>query len=157
MADCERCGRKGRLTLVEMAGARLYVCQDCGKQGKPVQEPRPIVPAYSPKTSSRAPVPKPDALTNRELELADDFNVRIQRARERKGWSREDLGRKMNERVSIISKLENGEMRPSDDLIRKLERTLEIKLMEPVSDVRVQGSSASQGLTLGDLITRKRA
>ncbi|MCU0799125.1 MAG: multiprotein bridging factor aMBF1 [Candidatus Thermoplasmatota archaeon] len=157
MADCERCGKKGRLTLVEIAGARLYVCQDCGKHGKPVQEPRPIVPAYTSKTSSRAPVPKPDAMTNRELELADDFNVRIQRARERKGWSREDLGKKMSERVSIISKLENGEMRPSDDLIRKLERTLDIKLMEPVSDVRVQGSSASQGLTLGDLITRKRA
>jgi len=157
MADCERCGKKGRLTLVEIAGARLYVCQDCGKHGKPVQEPRPIVPAYTSKTSSWAPVPKPDAMTNRELELVDDFNVRIQRARERKGWSREDLGKKMSERVSIISKLENGEMRPSDDLIRKLERTLDIKLMEPVSDVRVQGSSASQGLTLGDLITRKRA
>ncbi len=156
MADCERCGKKGRLTLVEMAGARLYVCQDCGKHGKPLLEPRPIVPAYDPKSSPKGNIPKPDALTNRELELADDFNVRIQRARERKGWSREDLGRKMSERVSIISKLENGEMRPSDDLTRKLERTLGIKLMEPVTDVRVQSSSASQGLTLGDLITRKR-
>ena len=157
MAECERCGRKGRLTLVEIAGARLYVCQDCGKQGKPILEPKPIVPAFNPRLPSKPFPTRPDALTNRELELVEDYSVRIQRARERKGWSREELGKKMNERVSIISKLENGEMRPSDDLIRKLERTLEIKLMEPVNDVSVHGTSASQGLTLGDLITRKRA
>lgn len=155
MTECERCGRPAKVTLVEIEGARLYVCQDCSKHGRAVQEELPLFPPPRSVSAPRRPVARPDAMTNSENELAEDYNVRIQRARERKGWSREELGRKINERVSIISKLENAEMRPPDDLVRKLERTLGIRLMEAVADVTVRNASASQGLTLGDLIVKK--
>jgi putative transcription factor len=90
------------------------------------------------------------------MELAEDYSRRIQRAREKKGWSREDLGRKINERVSIISKLEHGEMHPPDSLVKKLERALEIKLMELVEEVHTQGSAESRGMTLADFIIQKK-
>ena len=107
MSDCERCGRGARLQLVDIAGAQMYVCPDCARFGKVIKEkkeaPAPSRPLYR---SSNPRPPKKDALSRREKELADDYHLRIQRAREKKGWSREDLGRKINERVSVISKLE---------------------------------------------------
>jgi len=156
MPECEKCGRSGKLTLVEIEGARMYVCQDCSRFGKPLKaslEPTP--PPHRSTAPMKSTSLKPDALTPRTMELAEDFPSRIQRARERKGWSREELGKKLNERVSVISKLENNEMHPSDDLIKKLERTLDIKLMETVEEVKVSSTAASSGMTLGDFILRK--
>lgn len=157
MPDCERCGRNTRLQLVDIAGARMHVCSDCARYGKPVKERREAEPA--PQRTAAGPKtvrpPKPDAMSNRNKELAEDYPKRIQRARENRGWSREELGRKINERVSIISKLENGEMHPSDQLIRKLEKTLEIRLMEEVEDIHLRSTADSMGMTLGDFIVYK--
>jgi len=157
MPDCERCGRKNRLQLVDIEGARMYVCSDCARHGKVVNERPARETAPAPQVMRPKPQrpPKPDALTNRAMELADDYPRKIQRAREKKGWSREDLGRSINERVSIISKLEHGEMHPSDSLVKKLERVLQIKLMEPVEEVHTPGSADSRGMTLADFIVRK--
>jgi len=156
MSDCERCGRSAKLQLVEIAGAQMYVCPDCSRFGKPIREkkeissPPPVISRARPQRPQ-----KPDALTNRSRELVEDYPTRIQRAREKKGWSREDLGRKINERVSIISKLEHGEMHPPDALIKKLERALDIKLMEDVEDVHIAHGAESRGMTLGDFIVYK--
>jgi putative transcription factor len=65
-----------------------------------------------------------------EKELAIDFHKRIQQARNEHGWSQEELGQKINERKSVISKIENKSMKPDDKLVRKLEKALGIKLME---------------------------
>lgn len=159
MAECEKCGRKGgRMTPVMIAGAEMYVCPDCTRFGTAIKRaPPPLqaAPASSPSTpmwSSR----KKDALSSREKELAEDYPIRVQRAREGKGWSREDLGRKINEKVSVISNLENGEIHPSDKFIKKLEKALGIELMEAVEDVHITGSMESKGMTLADFIVQKR-
>ncbi|MBN1540221.1 MAG: TIGR00270 family protein [Candidatus Thermoplasmatota archaeon] len=156
MSFCERCGRRSRLQLVEIEGARMYVCPDCSRFGKAMKEekdvPSPVSTVLRPKPERSA---KPDALTKRSKELAEDYPRRIQRAREKKGWSREELGRKLSERVSIITKLENGEMRPPDSLIKKLERTLEIELMEYVEEIHMTAGAGSRGMTLADFIVYK--
>jgi len=155
MAECERCGRKAKLTLVEIEGAQMYLCPDCSRYGKVVQrreEPPPQrkVSAPRPKQPRR-----PDVLS-REKELAQDYPRRIQRGREKLGLSREELGRKINERVSVIAKLEHGEMHPPDSLVKKLEKTLGIELMEDVEEVHISSSASSTGMTLADFIVRKK-
>jgi putative transcription factor len=65
-----------------------------------------------------------------EKELAIEYHKLIQRARNEHGWSQEELGQKINERKSVISKIENKSMKPDDKLVRKLEKALGIKLME---------------------------
>jgi putative transcription factor len=65
-----------------------------------------------------------------EKELAIDYHKRIQQARNEHGWNQEELGQKINERKSVISKIENKSMKPDDKLVRKLEKALGIKLME---------------------------
>jgi putative transcription factor len=79
--------------------------------------------------------------------------MRIRRAREARGWKQAELGAKINERVTVIAKLETAAMVPNDDLIRRLERALEIKLKEKVPPVAVRKAGAAQdGMTLGDLM-----
>jgi ribosome-binding protein aMBF1 (putative translation factor) len=46
-------------------------------------------------------------------------------------------------------------MHPSDNLIKKLERALDIKLMEAVEEVHVSHSAESRGMTLADFIVYK--
>jgi putative transcription factor len=155
MPACENCGKEMRsLTLVNIDGAEMYVCPDCRKYGKPVvrKEEKKTAPKI---VKPRRSVDKKDALSEGDTELDDDYPKKIQRAREGKGWSREDLGKKINEKVSIISKLEHGHIYPSDDLVRKLEKTLEIRLMVPVEKVAITHHSESSGMTLGDFIVRK--
>ncbi len=155
MSECEKCGRGPRpLTLCLIEGARMYVCPDCTRYGTPIAAPPKAAPAQ-PMARPRINRPGKDALENREMELADDFPTRIQRARERLGVSREELGHKINEKVSVISKLETGQMHPSDELIKKLERALNIKILDQVVKSEGGQSASSSGMTLGDYIVKK--
>jgi putative transcription factor len=71
-------------------------------------------------------------------------------------WKQEDLAAKINERTSVIAKLENGTMRPTDALLKKLEHELNVKLTEKVALVKAEGgASHGKTLTLGDLIKKK--
>jgi putative transcription factor len=88
--------------------------------------------------------------------LVADYSKRIMKARNSKGLTKKELASRLNEKLSVISKLERGELRPSDKLIRKLEKELDITLKEKLSkDVEVEKKPYSQGLTLGDIMKMK--
>jgi putative transcription factor len=72
-----------------------------------------------------------------------------------RGLKQDELASKVNERSSVIAQLESGSMRPSDQLIKKLERELNIKLTEKVTLVKPESSGSKKVLTLGDLIKKK--
>ncbi|MGA1822085.1 MAG: multiprotein bridging factor aMBF1 [Thermoplasmatota archaeon] len=156
MPECEKCGKVTRaINLVNIAGASMYVCPECARYGTPIRE-KPKTEAAPPQRQVQKRVGKrKDALDRSEMELSDEYPRLIQRGRERMKWSREDLGRKINEKVSVISNLEHGTMHPSDSLIKKLEKALDIKLMVPVEDVQLESTASSQGMTLADFIVRK--
>jgi putative transcription factor len=58
----------------------------------------------------------------------------------------------INERKSVIEQLENGRIRPDDKLVTKIERALNIRLKEKVSEEPVTLKKGGFTLTLGDLI-----
>ena len=92
-----------------------------------------------------------------DKELVSGWNDLIKNARKKKGLSREELGFKIGERTVTISKIENGDLRPSDKMVEKLEKELEITLIEKVSGVStIPHSSQSRGLTLGDFIKKEK-
>ena len=92
------------------------------------------------------------------MELAEDFNILVRQARESKGWTREELGAKINERVSVINRIESGKMEPDSKLAKKLEKTLNITLIEKYDDMDLESfkSSASGPNTLGSIVKIKR-
>lgn len=85
-------------------------------------------------------------------DLVIDYPERIRRARERKNLSQKELANSINEKWSIINKLETGDMRPSDSLVSKLERALNIRLKGKVEDVHVKRQEDAPSMTLADLL-----
>ena len=156
--ECELCGRVGECKPAMVDGVKMMLCPSCLKHGHgvritPVQESTKNIPVLS---RIKKPVVK-DVYKNMDKELVSDWNTRIKNAREKKGLTREELGFRIGERTVTISKIENGELRPSDKMIEKLEKELNITLLEEVSSVPSfsTGSRSSSGFTLGDFIKKE--
>jgi putative transcription factor len=150
-----------RLKNVAIDTTVLSVCGECARFGDEVSTPTlrrstmPPVIAERLEARQRRMTPKDVFEQTGELELTDDFPRKIRTAREARGWRQTDLGAKINERVSVIAKLESGTMTPGDDLVRKLERELGIKLKERVEPMAVKKQVPTGALTLGDLVRMK--
>jgi putative transcription factor len=159
---CELCGSEVPfLKPLLIEGSILKVCSLCAKFGKEMAEPSPSAPASGSRTEtssqgrggagySAGSVTKEEIIKRRlefrerrmttkdvyeqagEKELVEDYHKRIQQGRDKLGWNQEQLGQKINERKSVISKLESRSMKPDDKLVRKLEKALGIKLMEVI-------------------------
>jgi len=135
---CEMCGEDVPATnAVRVEGSTLQLCPNCAKFGVAVAPP--VLPAGSaPRPTADAPRPfaragrrveERDLYTELpEMELAPDWGKRIRVAREALTWTPDDLGKKLNEKKSVILKLEAGSFRPPDSTIRKVERLLRIRL-----------------------------
>lgn len=160
---CEVCGRKiiGKPITAIIEGAKLTVCVACSKHGKICrEEPKPklILQRLRPTpTRPRMQMPKPQAPTvDTSQELVENYHVKIRQAREKLGLSHEDLGKRINEKVSLLRKIETGKMTPDNRLASLLERTLKIKLIVLTKEEKVPQSRMSKAagheLTLGDLM-----
>jgi putative transcription factor len=91
-----------------------------------------------------------------EGEIVDDYAARIRNARMGRGLSQKDLAMQMKEKEHLIKKIENAELIPEEGVRRKLEKVLEIRLIEgPVeeSEKKVESKLAP---TLGDVTIIKK-
>jgi len=159
---CEVCGRKihsSPITAV-IEGARLTVCVECSKHGKIVTQdeytpkPKPLG-----KPSAHIPIMAQKKKTEIKVEITqeiiEDYTTKIRQAREKLGLTHEQLGKKINEKISVIAKLETGKISPNNILATKLEHALKIKLLTPITEEKTpmqMPKTASRELTLGDLI-----
>jgi putative transcription factor len=157
---CEVCGHKIHTEPITaiIEGAKLTVCVECSKHGKIVHQEEVALPKPSLK-KPKAPmtvVQKKPVVANVQItqELSQDYANKIRAAREKLALTHEELGKKINEKASVLRNLEAGKMEPNNQLASKLEHMLKIKLLVPVSEEKVDQipKSASQELTLGDLI-----
>lgn len=159
---CELCGADvPRLKNVAIETTILSVCGDCARFGDEVSTPAlrqstmPPIIAQRLEARQRRMTPRDVYTQAGELDLVEDFPQRIRQAREARGWKQADLGAKINEKASVIAKLESGGMSPGDALVKKIERELGIKLKERVQPVAVKKAVAGGALTLGDLIKKR--
>jgi putative transcription factor len=142
-------------------GARLTVCHECSKHGTIIYEepkPKPTMPVAK---GTRPPLAiqirkPPKATVDTSIELAEGYGDKIRQAREKIGLSHENLGKKLNEKVSLLKKIETGKMTPDNRLAAKLEHILRIKLIVPASAEKIPKTkiprTESRELTLGDLV-----
>lgn len=91
-----------------------------------------------------------------EGEIVDDWSERIRVARERKGWSTRDLAHGIKEREVLIRKIERGDLIPEDDVRRKLENALGIRLIDTPEDETVSRGGGRMTTTIGDVISFKK-
>lgn len=156
---CELCGAEvPRTKVVVVEGTVLTVCPNCARFGTEVGaapvRARATPPVIADRLAARQRRMTPrDVYTQAgEEDLAEDYPARLRAAREARGWKQAELAAKINERVTVIAKLEAGAMVPSEDLQRRLERALEIKLKEKVPTVAAKKAGPREGMTLGDLM-----
>jgi putative transcription factor len=139
---CEMCGKEVAMTSrVKVEGSVLRVGPECAHFGKPLDPP--ATPAAtggaapptrygggaSRATSGPRRMEERDLYTEiGEMELASDWPKRIRVAREALKWTPEDLAKRLNEKKSVVLKLEAGGIHPPDDLVRRVERLLKVRL-----------------------------
>jgi putative transcription factor len=150
------------LRKVTIEGVNLEVCSECAKFGVESKKEAPKEQAPKPIIAQRLEVREKKARPRDVLErfdkedLAEDFAQRIRSARERSGMSQKELAMKINERVTILSKIEAAQMRPDEKIITKLQTELGIVLKEKVPEVVAAKESARASLTLADLIKMQK-
>lgn len=152
---CELCGKDtpyAKTVLIE--GTFLKVCEDCtkfGKEVKPEKKEEISFPISQRLERRKMRMRTRNVYDNDVKELALDYPRRISNARNAMGWTQEVLGKKINEKKSVINKLETGDMRPDNKLMVKLEKALKISLTEEIKPVVIKTRKRAV-YTLGDLI-----
>ena len=90
-----------------------------------------------------------------ETVLVDNYEKIIIESRKKMNLTREEFAKKINEKESVIRRVESGEMRPNDALINKIEKFFDIKLKVPYEKA-IMGKKETRGkLTLGDVVELK--
>ena len=82
-----------------------------------------------------------------------DWGTKIMKAREQKGLSRQQLGAMIGEKTNTVAKIENQELRPSDEKAKKIEKVLGIVLFQDVKPAIIKKKKV-RGLTIGDLLKK---
>jgi putative transcription factor len=149
------CGSENRLYKAELEGSVLNVCKHCSKYGKivgNVHDKRFIEKRHKRREKekqSRGPISDSQLIEA----IVEDFAKIIKEKRESLDLKQEDFAKKINEKTSIIHKLETGHFEPSIKLARKIEKFLRVTLVEqttgkadPIEKTR------SDSFTLGDFI-----
>ncbi len=154
---CEMCGSEvPRTEPVLIDGVELAVCSRCSRFGaaRPAEAPAPQKTKVSLALERRQRRMRTKDVYEKEADvLVPDYPARIRKARTARGLKQEELARAINEKLSVVNKLERGEMRPDDTLVAKLERALEIELRERLDAAQeAPKARATQGLTIGDLL-----
>jgi putative transcription factor len=148
---CEMCGEEAAAThRIEVEGSVLRVCESCRHFGT-LLDPliAPAAPAAPARSAGRATGPAVGGRRRPEerdvfaevpdMELAPDWGKRIRVARESHNWTQEELGKRLNEKKSLVLKLESGNFRPPDATIRKVEQLLKIRLRADPKEIATPG------------------
>ena len=165
--ECELCGREGSCKAAVIDGVEMMVCINClrrhgveassdGSKLTPVSEAQVVE-----RLKRIKKIRERNIYEEKEVDrvLVRGWNDLIKKAREEKKLTREELGSRVNVKTSTMGKIENGDLRPPDKVVEKLEKILKIRLFEEIKEEtpgQITGSPVARGLTIGDLIDNKK-
>ena len=158
--ECEMCGKKVATRRYLVDGTTMNLGIECSRFGSPLDAPAPAGTqgAVAQGLERRATRMAPKSIfTQDAMVLVEGYGPLIHRAREQKGLTHDQLGNKVSARVPELKQIEAGKLRPSDDVARRLERELGIKILEPVqaapaAPASKPGAKGAGSLTIGDLL-----
>lgn len=150
---CEVCGAeiRGQPYRRIIEGGKMTVCGRCASFGTDEWSPtRPRDRMRSRPTPRR---PRSEVEAAETEAMVENYGGLIRKTRQKMGMTVEDFSRKINEKESVIKKLEKEELNPDRKLIQKLKNTLKIELLE-VGGAQVGAPVSrrvSTGRTIGDI------
>jgi putative transcription factor len=154
---CEMCGSEDNLFKARIEGSILNVCKNCARYGKVISS----IPdkRYIEKiVEKKAKIEKTKPLTEKEMieSVVEGFNEIIKKKREALNLKQEDFAKLINEKVSLVHKIETGAFVLSIPLARKIEKFLKVRLVEQTEgSVEVTEKVKADSFTLGDFIKVK--
>ena len=153
---CEMCGTESAsLETRKVSGSVLRLCSSCGEMGSQTSFRESIGHrAYVAQAlEKRKQRERYEDIEPDEYVLVSNYGSMVRRAREKKGLDHASLASKISEKKSILTSVEAGNMKPNEKLIKKLENSLGIKLVEKVEEESAPRSNqSSKALTMGDLL-----
>jgi len=159
--ECPICGSiiwgKGIKVLIE--GAKIVVCQVCAKHGKKIITPEKSVVRQTRNLQLRRDFKKSEFEDN--FEIVDDFNHRIRKVRQTLKLNQDQFAQKLNEKPSLIRRIEAGKVQPTIKLAKKIEKVYKIKLLEKTNKVEASIQTDKflkkpTGSSLGDIAFIKK-
>ncbi len=148
------CGSEESLFRTKIEGSELKVCNKCSKYGKVLGPVKIEIEEKKVQMIEKAVVEEEPEVVEM---IVPDFNIIIREKREKLGLNQEEFAKKINEKASIVHKMERGEFKPSLEMAKRLEHLLGVKLIEEYEEEhsKIQAGE-SKGLTIGDLIKFKK-
>ena len=135
------CGVEAPVTLVEIDHVELHACPKCARFGKPVVRRTPKkrfikpVPRSQPRKKpqpARIKPPKKEFLHDKIL--VDGYGNLIQEARRNRGLGRAEFAQMIKEKETLLARIEAEKVLPTDRVVAKIERELDIELKTEVAD-----------------------
>jgi putative transcription factor len=148
MTECEVCGAEivGKAQYVQIGSSKLRVCKTCARYGSAVVEDAGAPSSAHAQAQTRARTTlgignaqlaaqarrklyeQMDREIEEGLEIDEDYGRKIREARERAGLKQAELAQKINEKQSLLRKIEHEEILPTDEVRVKIARVLNITL-----------------------------
>ena len=118
--ECPVCGGiiwgRGQKVLIE--GATMNVCSSCAQHGKKIRYKETKMSARQGISNVKNPVQK-KAVKNRNYaltdsqEIVDDYAKKIRNARMARNLNQDQFAQKLNEKPSLIRRIETGKVKPT--------------------------------------------
>ncbi|MGD0729195.1 MAG: multiprotein-bridging factor 1 family protein [Candidatus Micrarchaeaceae archaeon] len=151
MEECELCGAKMKdVYVVNVDNVELRVCIKCA-QGKKI-----ISKVMEQKKGNVLQMPKKDK--NEIPQIVENYGRIIHDARESMKLPMKVLAEMINEKETLLSRVEQQRTMPSVELTKKLEKALSIKLTEEsqVQKENMHSYGNNEEATLGEFVTKKK-
>jgi putative transcription factor len=86
-----------------------------------------------------------------EEAIKTNFHLLIKNERAKRSLTQEELAKKLNEKASLIKRVEEG-WEPPLSIIKKLERFFNIELTEEIEEKQIESKTDRKELTIGDVV-----
>ncbi len=150
VTSCDMCGKSENLVKALVEGVEMNVCRACAGFGKVLEQPQAFRRSFQKYQKPAEPV---------IIEaVMDDYAEKIKQAREKRKLNQEEFARFLTERESLLTSIEAGRQKPTIELAKKLEKLLNIQLIEMIKEEPMQKEEARKKgpLTIGDMLQMKK-
>ncbi|MBY8984020.1 MAG: TIGR00270 family protein [Candidatus Lokiarchaeota archaeon] len=164
--ECQICGSiiwgKGQRVILE--GARITVCHNCAQHGTKIHEPSSYTYGKKPIKKKPYSVPKrqtKNPATIEELEIVSDYARRVRNARNNFKLNQDQFAQKLNEKPSLIRRIETGKAVPTVKLAKKIQKIYKIQLLTKSDEMDYNDQEKKfmkkvSGSSLGDIAFIKK-
>ena len=164
--ECPVCGGIiwGRGQRVLLEGAKITVCDNCAQHGKKIYKPPTNAKTTKPRQGRPRSTARKQSLKPRgieELEIVLDYAKRIRNVRNSLNLNQDQFAQKLNEKPSLLKRIETGKVEPTIKLAKKILKVYNIQLIKKADDTEFNVQETkfmkrSAGSSLGDIAYIKK-